>query len=101
MSQELKSNKLNSLYAEYRHRFRVEFEQLLEAQTFAEAIFQNHDVLFRDPGTDFVDTLAHCLESTFEKMALGLARVWEGKAKAKPSPRVSGLLCMADWVHAS
>ncbi|MGZ3218508.1 hypothetical protein [Paracoccus sp. T5] len=68
---------LNSLHMEYRHRFAVEFQQLLEQQTFAETIFRNYDILFNKKDAPFHHTLRHCFGCSFEGMALGLSRVWD------------------------
>lgn len=68
---------LNSLHMEYGHRFKAEFQQLLEQQTFAEAVFRNSDLLFKDEDAPFYHTLQHCFGCSFEGMALGLSRIWD------------------------
>jgi hypothetical protein len=75
----MKVNVLNSLHMEYSHRFKVEFQQLLEQQTFAEVVFRNTDLLLKDEGTPFYHTLLHCFGCSFDGMALGLSRIWEEK----------------------
>lgn len=69
----------NNLYREYRHRFKVEFWQLLEQQTFAEVIFRNSELLLKDKGTAYYHSLLHCFGCSFEGMALGLTRIWDEK----------------------
>jgi hypothetical protein len=75
----MKMNVLNSLHMEYGHRFKVEFQQLLEQHTFAEAVFRNSDLLFKDEDAPFHHTLRHCFGCSFEGMALGLSRTWDEK----------------------
>jgi hypothetical protein len=70
-------NELNSLHMEYSHRFKVEFQQLLEQMTFAQVVFRNSELLFKDEGTTFYHTLHHCFGCSFEGMALGLSRIWD------------------------
>lgn len=76
----MKVNVLNTLHMEYKHRFKVVFQELLAQQTFAEALFRNSDVLFGDQETPFYQTLQHCFGCSFEGMALGLSRVWDERA---------------------
>ncbi len=75
----MKANVLNSLHMEYVHRFKVEFQELLEQQTFAEVVFRNSDLLFGDEDAPYHHTLLHCFRCSFEGMGLGLSRVWEEK----------------------
>lgn len=73
----MKVNTLNSMHMEYRHRFKVEFQQLLEQQTFAEVIFRNSDLLLKNIDTPYYHSLIHCFGGSFEGMALGLSRIWD------------------------
>jgi len=73
----MKINVLNSLHMEYGHRFKAEFRQLLEQQTFAEVVFRNSDLLFKNEAAPFHHTLRHCFGCSFEGMALGLSRIWD------------------------
>lgn len=73
----MKVNVLNSLHMEYGHRFKVEFQQLLEQQTFAEVVFRNSEMLFKDEDAPFHHTLHYCFGCSFEGMALGLSRIWD------------------------
>lgn len=75
----MKVNELNTLHMEYMHRFKVEFQQLLEQMTFAEAIFRNHDLLLSNENTPYHHSLQHCFGCSFEGMALGLSRIWDEK----------------------
>lgn len=79
----MRAGALNSLHMQYGHRFKVEFLQLLEQQTFAEAIFRNNDLLFKDDCADFYHTLSHCFGCSFEGMALGLSRLWDEDQNAR------------------
>ncbi|MFD1809770.1 hypothetical protein [Gemmobacter lanyuensis] len=74
---------LNSLHMEYSHRFKVEFQQLLEQMTFARVVFRNNELLFKDEETPFYHTLHHCFGCSFEGMALGLSRVWDKDCKVR------------------
>lgn len=73
----MKVNVLNSLHWVYGQTFKVEFQQLLEQQTFAEVVFRNSDLLFKDEEAPFQHTLQHCFGCSFEGMALGLSRIWD------------------------
>jgi hypothetical protein len=73
--------KLISLHMEYMHRFKVEFQQLLEQQTFAEVFFRNSDLLFSTEYAPYHHTLQHCFNCSFEGMALGLSRIWDERPK--------------------
>ena len=72
---------LNSLHMEYKHRFRVEFQKLLEQQTFAQVIFRNCELLFGNESAPYHHTLLHCFGCSFEGMALGLSRIWDEKKR--------------------
>lgn len=76
----MKVNALNSLHTEYANRFKVEFLQLLEQQTFAEVVFRNSTLLFEDERAPFHHTLQHCFACSFEGMALGLSRLWDERS---------------------
>jgi hypothetical protein len=75
----MKVKVLNSLHQAYGHRFKVEFQQLLEQQTFAEVIFRNSNLLFNDENAPFYHTLVHCFSCSFDGMAIGLSRIWDEK----------------------
>jgi len=74
-------NQLNSLHMEYKHRFKVEFEFLLQQSTFLEVVFKNSDLLFDDEEATFVNSLSNLFTCSFEGMALGLSRVWDERQR--------------------
>lgn len=73
----MRVNAPNSLHMEYSHRFKVEFLQLLEHQTFAEVVFRNSELLFEDKDAPFQPSLQYLFGCSFEGMALGLSRIWD------------------------
>ncbi|MBL4751523.1 MAG: hypothetical protein JKX71_13240 [Amylibacter sp.] len=73
----MKPNQLIPLHMEYRHRFKVEFEFLLQQSTFAKIVFKNSDLLFKDEDSAFFSSLHNLFGCSFEGMALGLSRVWD------------------------
>lgn len=74
-------NQLNSLHLEYRHSFKVEFEFLLQQSTFADVVFKNNDLLFKDEEAIFVSSLTNLFGCSFEGMSLGLSRVWDERKR--------------------
>lgn len=79
----MNANELNDLHGEYSYRFKVEFQQLLEQQTFAEVVFRNSELLFQSENAPFYHTLCHCFGCSFEGMALGLFRIWDEDHKRR------------------
>lgn len=72
-------NQLNSLHDEYRHRFEIELDQLVQQSAFVEVVFNNEALLFADEQASFLRSLDLVFGSTFEGLALGLSRVWDAR----------------------
>lgn len=88
----MKLSALISLHEEYGHRFKIDFQQLLEQLTFSEVVLRNSDLLFDDEDAPFYHTLRHCFNCSFESMALGLSRIWDEDQKVSKDGRHLNLI---------
>lgn len=65
------------LYAEFRHRFRVEFDEILEHTALAKVMFEDSDQVESRLGESPIAILHTLWGSSFHWLAVSLNRVWD------------------------